>query len=139
MNDKTPIKKQHNASVTVTCICWLQSNKDSFNKDTWKQAWYRFNSENNTQISAKTFREAAKQLNIRFRQSLTKSTGGVDRHTSSSVLLAKLLRLLVRDIEKAVGDKVISQQTANLLTMFIGKKSISELDRAFQEVERNDQ
>lgn len=136
--NKEPIKKQHNATVTVTCICWLQANKDSFSRDTWKQAWYRFNSENNTQISAKTFHEAAKQLNIKFKQSLTRSRGtGTDRHTSSAVLLAKLLRLLIRDIEKAVGDKVVSPETANILTMFVGKRPISELDRAFQEIEND--
>ena len=129
------IKKQYNASITVTCICWLQANKDTFKKDTWKQALHRFNSENNAQISALTFHTAAKQLGIEFKASGRTSQRGTNSSntTSSSVLIGKLIRMLITDIEKAVGGPVASPRVLTLLTAFIGKKSIAELEELFND------
>lgn len=123
-------KKQHNASITVQCICWLQQHKDSFKDYTWKQALHRFNSENNAQLAPATFHEAASQLGIIFKTKIAtranKNPNG--QAATSSVVLAKALRLLIKDIERALGESIASHKVNNVLTAIIGKKTNRELE-----------
>lgn len=126
-------KKQHNASVTVTCILWLQQYKDSFKDYTWKQALHRFNSEHSIQMSPKTFQESATKLNIEFRQPKPPRANSTPQPSGSGVVIAKLLRLLVKDIETAVGGPVASPKVKNILTAMIGKRTLAELEQLVED------
>ena len=129
-----PTKNKHDAATTVTVVKWLIDHKDSFKDYTWQQAMFRFNSEYQTKVAPKTFKEAVISLEIQFK-SPTRSSKPSSQPPGFGIVLAKTLRILIQDIEKAVGGKIASDKVNTILSMIIGKKTTRELEEYINQAE----
>ena len=121
--------RSSNASITVKCVTWLNNNRQACSTMMWKTAMSRFNTDNNCNIAHLTFRNAAKELGIKFKQTQSSAVSASQDKTS---LMAKIIEAFLREIEHQIGISEKSIGSTNgmrtALRMVRGKASTALIE-----------